>query len=130
MGNNGDVVLYRPQNGGVWTDSKFYYAPGKLRSVHSVSNTHNGMKICVNGKTSNNRCTEVYKTNVCGLNACGLTSTKDYVTAPGDSGAPWFWGSNAYGIHQGRVTIDGSARSVFTPATVAQNVLGAHIKTS
>ncbi|MDD7541918.1 MAG: S1 family peptidase [Mobiluncus porci] len=128
IGSLGDISIYHADSG--WTAPQFYYAPGKLRNISSVNDTYVGQKICVNGKTTANHCTTVFSVSNCGDGACGLTATNTYITQRGDSGAPWFWNNVGYGIHQGKIVVNGVARSAFTPILKAQQLLGFQVKLS
>ena len=44
----------------------------------------------------------------------GLWVTSGNVSAPGDSGGPWFIGGILAGIHAGKITVNGAQYSVFT----------------
>jgi hypothetical protein len=79
--------------------------------------------------TQHQACSTVHSLAACytpdDLRFCGLASTDLYVTLPGNSGGPWYFGNVAKGYHSGVATIDGAGRSLYTPQTrVAENLGG------
>lgn len=77
--------------------------------------------VCHWGQTSGYSCTYVDSTYACykpySLTYCGLAVGDDHISAGGDSGGPWFLGSDGRGLHAGSKVVDGTTRSVFTMIT-------------
>jgi streptogrisin C len=79
------------------------------RTVLEVANAPMGSVVCHWGRTTTYDCSTVADTDTCrtlyigtvGHQYCGLDVTADDVSAPGDSGGPWFFGSTARGGHSG-----------------------------
>lgn len=59
-----------------------------------------------------------------------LVATTANVTQAGDSGAPWFNGTVAFGSHVGSATISGASRSLFQVADLYDEALGVRVRTS
>jgi hypothetical protein len=76
--------------------------------------------VCRFGASSGNGCSAVYQINVCntyssGDSYCGLIRTHRYTgSRDGDSGGPWYYGNNAYGVHSGSGWYYGIKRNFFT----------------
>jgi streptogrisin C len=51
-----------------------------------------------------------------------------HVTVGGDSGGPWSWNTDAYGVHSGFTTLDGVKRSVYSEMYYLQYAFGGDIE--
>lgn len=69
--------------------------------VAAVGEPEVGDYLCRNGITSNRDCQTVRKVDVCKDNLCNLVQMGARLSGIGDSGGPVYWGSTAYGLHQG-----------------------------
>lgn len=93
----------------------FYSAYNQLRDVtgwQPMSTMAPNQWVCVYGRSSGTHCRTIKDvTNVCGYQGstlvCNLIKMNGGGTASGDSGAPWFGGITAWGIHTG--TLGGDA---------------------
>lgn len=114
-GTSGDIAWYTP--GSYTPTNAFYYDYGKTRMVRGSGTPEVGQRVCNYGRATGYKCTTVYRNNVCREAGayCGLTAASREVTYFGDSGGPWFFGTNAYGVHSARTSINGAVRSLFTP---------------
>ena len=65
-----------------------------------------------------------------GRTSSRLVATTNGVTQPGDSGAPWFNGTVAFGSHVGSATIRGQVRSLFQVADLYDEALGVRVRTT
>lgn len=60
-------------------------------------------------------CTTIAYVSVCKGDVCDIVMTEGGTgRKPGDSGGPWHYGNNAYGIHNGASVRDGKIRNWFT----------------
>jgi streptogrisin C len=105
------------------------------RTVLDVANAPMGSVVCHWGRTSTYSCSTVADTDTCKTfyigsgvwhQYCGLDVTEDDVSAPGDSGGPWFFGSTARGGHTGGDGVESyftriGRVAVHLDATVLQN---------
>lgn len=103
-----------------------------LRSVLSTGSPTVGLTLCKNGKTNQKSCQDVRKLGVCNDTACKLVQMGERLAAPGDSGGPIYFGSVAYGLHQGKVydPIWPFDRDVFSRADQIHQALGVYIATN
>lgn len=110
------------------TGVKFRNSRSTTRVVRKAANAPRGSVVCHWGRTSGYSCAKVRATNRCvslsGQKTCGLDATNRYISAPGDSGGPWFLGNTARGIHAG----GGGSTSLFTRIGKA-GALGARVLT-
>lgn len=89
-----------------------------------------GQPLCVYGATSGRDCTAniaAFDTNCTfadGTTVQGLTRMNAWVTAGGDSGAPWFMGIKAYGSHVGVC-----GESIFSPVHDFSDAIGVTVMT-
>lgn len=128
--NNYDL-RYTALSGDVPTNKAYVGLPS-LREINSVGIVAPNITISKYGKTTGFTLSvkvlayEGCLTYTSGDTWCSLYST-DNVTAPGDSGGPWFSAFTAYGIHSGASSI----KSFFTPVSFVHFISGnPSIKTS
>ncbi|WP_067831200.1 S1 family peptidase [Actinomadura kijaniata] len=129
-GRYGDMAWY--SSGRYKAVPWFYYAPNKRRKVHLYRWPRVGQKICNYGRFTHTKCTKVYKNGQCVKYAglpryCGLTAVRGEVTRKGDSGGPWYWGNDAYGILSGAKRIDRRTRDLFTPVAGMYEAMGVSV---
>ncbi|MBW8485544.1 S1 family peptidase [Actinomadura parmotrematis] len=129
-GRYGDMSWYT--SGSYKAVPYFYYAPNKRRQVKRYLFPSVGQKICNYGRTTSAKCDTVYKNGRCVKYAglpkyCNLTATTHDRTRPGDSGGPWYWGNDAYGLHSGSMTISKHNRSLFTPVGEMYSAMGVSV---
>ncbi|MFC9971487.1 S1 family peptidase [Spirillospora sp. NPDC127200] len=129
-GRYGDMAWYSV--GGYKAVPWFYYAPSKTRKVNLYKWPKAGQKICNYGRVTNAKCTKVYKNGQCvkwsGLpKYCGLTAVTNEPTKPGDSGGPWYWGNDAYGLLSGAKRIRLKMRDLFTPVAGMYEAMGVSV---
>jgi streptogrisin C len=89
------------------------------RKVEAVAAPFVGMSVCKYGTVTFYGCSTVINGPTTTVNTNGVTygnlwQTEAYNTADGDSGAPWYYGTTAFGIHYGDIPRDGASRSAFT----------------
>lgn len=83
--------------------NRLRYDWGKFRNIEKRRNPSKGNVVCKFGITTGHGCAEVIaisrtiKTNSGNFGKQIVTDKK--ITAPGDSGGPWFWSTTAMGIH-------------------------------
>lgn len=105
----------------------FRYAWNKYRTVKAHPVLKVGTRVCRFGaKTGNGSgCTTVTYVSACikytnSGTYCKLAMTKSHTgSKPGDSGGPWYYGNNTYGIHSGSGSRNGKSRNWFDPSRVA-----------
>lgn len=89
-----------------------------------------GQRICNYGRTTQAKCDVVLKprgrcVKYRGLpRYCNLAATARAKTKAGDSGGPWYWGNDAYGILSGETRIGGRKRDVFSRVSEMYEALG------
>lgn len=94
----------------------FYYNAGVVRDVAAVGTPVKGQTLCAFGHmTYGAWCDVVYQLDHCNGSACRLVAMENDIAQSGDSGGPWYYGSTAYGVHQGYKWWFGS-RDVFSRA--------------
>lgn len=99
----------------------FRYNWGSYRPVWANVNATPGTSVCRFGAKTGSGCSSVYQVNVCidyddAPAYCGLVRTHRHTgSTGGDSGGPWYYGNNAYGIHSGSGWYGGIHRNYFTP---------------
>ena len=100
--------------------AEYWASPTQCRNVNAWDIwPSTGEGVCVYSRVQGTRtCTQVRKMGVELCDALGCTGGHVAVnhnpTVGGDSGGPWSWGTKAYGIHTGYVTLDGAQRSVYS----------------
>lgn len=102
------------------------------RDVSSVGAPVLGQPLCRNGVISKKDCQEVRRLHVCDGGECNLVQMGARLSAPGDSGGPYFWGNTAYGLHEGWM-YDPSwpyDRDTFSRGDRLDNALNTYIATS
>lgn len=137
-----------PEHIGYWGDVEwyttphdefddFYYSTSNARqdvaSVKSANALAYGDYLCRFGRKTGYRCSQLMAWNVAKVINGTYTTYKLACTIhdtgeSGDSGAPWFSGSTAWGVHQGAASISGSTRDCFTLADYVDEAIGATIK--
>lgn len=71
--------------------------------------------MCHFGWGNGRSCDTVHDVTVSKGVLANLIATENHRTTNGNSGGPWFNGTNGYGIHHGYKTIWLKERSLFTP---------------
>lgn len=108
-------------------NGRFRYDWGVYRPVWAHPVLSIGSHVCRFGATTGqgSGCTTVWYISVCANGYCQVTLSLDHTgSASGDSGGPWFYGNNAYGIHHGTVVRDGNRTNVFTRTQRAFPLMG------
>ncbi|GIE98541.1 hypothetical protein [Paractinoplanes rishiriensis] len=116
----------------------FFVSPTTIRDVSAVEPIGNitlNETVRVYGRTTNaEQSTTVFALDVAitegGRTSSRLVATTNGVTQPGDSGAPWFNGTVAFGSHVGSATIRGQVRSLFQVADLYDEALGVRVRTT
>lgn len=103
IGNHGDVQWH---SGPQPRPPSFYAGNANAtevnrRDVTAVNAPVVGQSLCKNGRTNHAQCQEVRRLAVCNGAACNLVQMGARLSAGGDSGGPVYWGTTAYGLHQG-----------------------------
>lgn len=109
------------------THPSFYVAVGSRTIITSAHNPVSGTTVCKYGQKTGGSCDRVTLTNQCRSSYCGLFVTEFRRADQGDSGGPWYCGNAGYGIHSGRISIDGD-RDSFTGLQNAASTLGITVK--
>jgi hypothetical protein len=114
----------------------FYGSALEIRDVAGIKSTNtmaNG-SVCVYGRATNVRtCNHTVEATFVNVNAGGVAvgdlarATNDQ-GAPGDSGAPWFFGNTAWGILHGGDTCPGCTKVFFTTIEEAEDQLGVGVE--
>lgn len=132
VGLYGDLELHVPV--GPPPSNGYHAGDASVRAVAAIASpwTINvGDWLCVYGRTSGRQCARLMSRWLCyhpdERLACGMVAMDAHVTDGGDSGGPWFLGDTAWGIHSGRTRIQGRYRSIWTPAYLIEEALGAAI---
>lgn len=123
--NSGDIQYMRIT--GATAGRQFYNDVNRLSNQDRLNTPTQGMAICKFGKVTGKDCTKVRDTFTCRAQYCNLVSTDKYVTAGGDSGGPWSYGTTVYGVHSGYHTSGLAKRSQFTPVYNTLGELGVAI---
>lgn len=113
--SEGDAAYLRSNN--VTVNPRFRYDWGSYRNVWAHPVMGVGTKVCRFGaKTgTGSGCTKVKYVSACYSVYCGLATTTAWTRDDkGDSGGPWYYGNNAYGIHSGSGVRDGVRVNYFT----------------
>lgn len=115
--SDGDLQWHRAKT---TVNSQFRYDWGSYRPVWANVKPSGGTSVCRFGASSGSDCSSIYQINVCntyssGDTYCGLIRTHRYTgSRDGDSGGPWYYGNNAYGVHSGSGWYYGIKRNLFT----------------
>lgn len=122
----GDVAYLRAQSG-VTVNPRFRYDWGSYRNVWAHPVMGKDTRVCrfgrVNGTGSG--CTRVKYVSTCYSVYCRLASTTGNTNSTnGDSGGPWYFGNNMYGVHSGTGTRDGVRVNYFTNSRRVLTELG------
>ncbi|MEO1231466.1 MAG: S1 family peptidase [Myxococcota bacterium] len=106
-------LSYRASHEGRWGDfgwhtttrdtfrTFFQYDTGRRREVWRMGQASKGRTLCRYGRTTPQRCDTVHRVNVSSGGEDRLAMMKNNYADHGDSGGPWFYGSTAYGVHEG-----------------------------
>jgi hypothetical protein len=99
------------------------------RTVAAAANPVSGQVACHWGRTTGYSCSYVDSTNYCETysgfgTACNLDSTTADISDGGDSGGPWFYGSDAIGVHSGAAS---GYYSLFTRISAINDFLDATV---
>lgn len=126
--SEGDAQFHKSRES---VSGKFRYAWGSYREVWGHPVLKVGTKVCRFGaKTGNGTgCTKVKYVSACidysSGKRCKLAMTEGHTGSQGgDSGGPWYYGNNAYGMHSGSGSRDGVARNWFQPSRRALDSMG------
>lgn len=65
-----------------------------------------------------------------GYRSDNVVAVDQHVTAPGDSGGPWYYGNAAEGVHLGSYKYYNAIRSIFTTVTRIQQFTNLRVLTS
>lgn len=110
---------------------RFRHAWGSYRPVWAHPNIGVGLDVCRFGAVSGNgsRCATVRYVSSCVTTEsgtwCGVAMTNRTTgMRKGDSGGPWFYGNNAYGLSKGFGTRDGTSVEWFTHSRKANSAMG------
>jgi hypothetical protein len=132
VGRHGDLELHTTDH--VEYDD-FYSDFGRLRDVvgiEEINTSNQGDTVCKFGRDSGYGCSNIYRLFVCyypdSREACGLVAMEGHITEGGDSGGPWFFGNEAWGVHSGAMNLDSRLRSAFTPVFWVDDEFGAFIR--
>jgi hypothetical protein len=126
-GPYGDVQWHTTDHDDI---AEFYYGTSSRRHVHGyISSFHNGDYVCHYGRVGGYDCSNVHDTSVSKTDEDGfrlerLVTVDDSITLDGDSGGPWFNGTDAAGIHHGLSRFGlGPWRSTFSQIVYVDNAL-------
>lgn len=128
--SRGDAQWHRSKVG---VNARFRYDTGKFRPVSAHPVLKVGTRVCRYGAATGqgSRCDEVKYVSACTkypnltYTICDLAMTEGWTgSAAGDSGGPWYYGNNAYGIHSGTNVRDGVSRNWFTSSRKALSAMG------
>ena len=126
----GDVQWHRSK---VSVNATFRYDWGDYRTVAAHPVLKVGTRVCRFGAATGTGtgCDDVKYVSACTkypnltYTICDLAMTEGWTgSAAGDSGGPWFYGGNAYGIHSGTNSRDGASRNWFTSSRRALADMG------
>lgn len=92
-----------------------------------------GSAVCIIKQDGTQPCGRVQRVSYQDGAAYPTVFVDRYITAGGDSGGPWLYGSIAYGVHQGQGCEDAAmtlnCASIFSPAATMPEVLGVSVIT-
>ena len=131
LSDDGDALTFQDKHHGSYGDVQWHTGPDTMghsfyagsisvletdqRQVTGVGTAQIGNTLCRNGQISYQDCQEVRRVNVCAVWVCRLVSMQHYYAADGDSGAPVFMGTQAFGVHRGKTWFFGW-RKIFSQA--------------
>lgn len=126
---NGDMQWHRSRE---TVNPRFRHAWGSYRPVSAHPVLKVGTSVCRFGAVSGNGsgCTTVTYVSSCIAydnigTYCKLAMTRGHTgSRGGDSGGPYYYGQNAYGIHSGSGWRDGIRRNYFYPSRIAVSING------
>lgn len=114
-------------------NARFRYDWGSYRSVSAHPVLKVDTRVCRFGAATGtgSGCTSVKYVSACTtysnqtVTFCGLAMTHGHTgSSGGDSGGPWYYGNNAYGVHSGSNTRDGANRNWFSSSNKSLGLLG------
>jgi hypothetical protein len=127
---------YQWQSSPTHVDPAEYFARvGEIREVNSISNwLPVNTPTCSFGRTTLVRnCDEVYNNFVIatfsGPTHWFLMANDNNFSAPGDSGGPISWATEADGLNKGSMTLGGSRRQIWVRGSLMPIAIGATIRT-
>jgi hypothetical protein len=101
---------------------------GSIMPVSNWGAPPAGTVICVNGRATGKHCAPIinpeFAYNTGGYSFTRMVKTPNPNTADGDSGAPWFYGSKAVGIHSAVALINGVYYGIASNVTYLSNTTG------
>ena len=110
------------------TTSHFFFEDvGVQREAWNSKSAYEGMSLCRFGHTTGKQCDEVYKINVSQGVDDRLVAMKNDKAAPGDSGGPWFYGNDIYGVHKGNKSIWFNKRDTWSQLVNVDEALGVSV---
>lgn len=140
-GSTETILSHVASHGGYWGDfqwhtsagfevDEFYYDVGTQRDLAAVGTAVKGQRLCAFGHASYDAwCDVVYQLDHCRFDYCRLVAMENNIASGGDSGGVWYYGSTAYGVHEGYKWHFGS-RDLYSRADYVDNALGVSILTS
>ena len=133
LSDDGDALTFQDKHHGSYGDVQWHTGPDTMghsfyagsisvletdqRQVTGVGTARIGDTLCRNGQMHYQDCQEVRRINVCAVWVCRLVSMQHYYAADGDSGAPVFMGTEAFGVHRGKTWFFGW-REIFSPGDI------------
>ncbi|WP_353650982.1 hypothetical protein ABLG96_08880 [Nakamurella sp. A5-74] len=127
-----DVAWYKFNSG--TATSKFQYRRNLYRDVTAAINPVKGQTACVFGfgtadtGSPSGLCSTVEVVDSCTASQCYAIIAREKVTKEGDSGGPWYFGTEAKGVHNGETIYSGAYRSFFARISTL-NGLGLYVLT-
>lgn len=122
----GDVAYLRAQSGQT-VNPRFRYDWGSYRNVWAHPVMGIDTRVCRFGITTGtgSGCTRVKYVSACYSVYCRLAATTGHTGSTNrDSGGPWYFGNNMYGVHSGSGTRDGIRVNYFTNSRRVLSDLG------
>lgn len=129
-GTNGDVEFYKFNSG--TATSTFQFRLHEYRNVSAATNPVANQTTCNFGfgtvdygtgpSNPSGLCSTVLVINACSVSACSAVIMAQKVTTNGDSGGPWYFGTEAKGTHVGEVVYLGAYRSAFSRISVLSRI--------
>lgn len=115
---SGDVAWYTIDDETVDLSAKVYYtrwSDRKIKDVYKTKYQRAGTRVCNFSVQSGPACANIWLADFDGCGTGQMVMDAN-ISAPGDSGAPYFYGEKAYGMHVGICTLNNDDHSVYTPA--------------
>lgn len=127
LGGNGDLRWYNTRNEEL---PRFRANYSDIRTLYAAPGMQEGQWLCHFGYGNGKSCDTIYRIGVSSSGVGNQIAMEHHYTTGGNSGGPWYFGSDGFGVHRGAVLLNGSSRAIFTPLNRVFPAFGAYILVS